>query len=385
MVASAVDHPAQAVASASTRVQGGFSALMSSPIKPATVAAPDTMRAKPYRVAIVGAASLRGKEVAEVLNDRNFPAVDVKLLDDDEALGQLETMGDEVTFIQRVRNEQFEHLDFTFFASDAASTRKSWKTARDAGSAIVDLSYALEDEPNAAIRSPWIERHLGQTPALELQPGPCVVAHPAAISLALLVLRAQKAGKVRSVACTVMEPASEHGQKGMDELHEQTVNLLSFQELPKNVFDTQVAFNLAETYGPNSTPTLQSIRQRLLKHYQRIAGKDALQPAIQLIQAPIFHGHAFSIYMEMEQPVALGDLSQALAGEHVTVTRQTEDSPSNVNAAGQGDILVSLTRDENHPTGVWLWAASDNLRIAAVTAVECAETMTPTRPRGKIQ
>jgi aspartate-semialdehyde dehydrogenase len=358
---------------------------MSSPIKPATVAAPDTMRAKPYRVAVVGAASLRGKEVAEVLNDRNFPAVDVKLLDDDEALGQLETMGDEVTFIQRVRNEQFEHLDFTFFASDAASTRKSWKTARDAGSAIVDLSYALEDEPNAAIRSPWIERHLGQTPALELQPGPCVVAHPAAVSLALLVLRAQKAGKVRSVVCTVMEPASEHGQKGMDELHEQTVNLLSFQELPKNVFDTQVAFNLAETYGPNSTPTLQSIGQRLLKHYQRIAGKDALQPAIQLIQAPIFHGHAFSIYMEMEQPVALGDLSQALAGEHVTVTRQTEDSPSNVNAAGQGDILVSLTRDENHPKGVWLWAASDNLRIAAVTAVECAETMTPTRPRGKIQ
>jgi aspartate-semialdehyde dehydrogenase len=81
----------------------------------------------------------------------------------------------------------------------------------------------------------------------------------------------------------------------------------------------------------------------------------------------------------------LGDLSQALAGEHVTVTRQAEDSPSNVNAAGQGDILVSLTRDENYPNGVWLWAAADNLRIAAVTAVECAETMTPTRPRGQIQ
>ncbi|MGC2197984.1 MAG: hypothetical protein WA628_25155, partial [Terriglobales bacterium] len=130
---------------------------MSSPFKPATVPTTDTMRAKPYRVAIVGAASLRGKEVAEVLNDRNFPAVDVKLLDDDEALGQLETMGDEVTFIQRVRTEQFDHLDFTFFASDQNSTRKNWKTARDAGSAIVDLSYALEDEPTAAVRSPWIE------------------------------------------------------------------------------------------------------------------------------------------------------------------------------------------------------------------------------------
>jgi aspartate-semialdehyde dehydrogenase len=358
---------------------------MSSPLKPATVPTTETMRAKPYRVAIVGAASLRGKEVAEVLNDRNFPAVDVKLLDDDEALGQLETMGDEVTFIQRVRTEQFDHLDFTFFASDQSSTRKSWKTARDAGSAIVDLSYALEDEPTATIRSPWVERQLGQTPVLELQPGPCVVAHPAAVGLALLVSRAQKAGKIRRVICAVLEPASEHGQKGMDELHEQTVNLLSFQELPKTVFDTQIAFNLAESYGPNALPTLQSVKQRVLKHYQRIAGPEAVPPSIQLIQAPIFHGHAFSIYLEMEQSVALGDLSQALAGEHVTVARQAEDSPSNVNAAGQEDILVSLTRDENYPNGVWIWAAADNLRIAAVSAVECAETMTPTRPRGQIQ
>jgi aspartate-semialdehyde dehydrogenase len=104
---------------------------MSSPLKSTPVTTADPMRAKPYRVAVVGAASLRGKEVAEVLNDRNFPAVDVKLLDDDESLGQLETMGDEVTFIQRVRNEQFDHLDFTFFASDQTSTRKSWRVARD--------------------------------------------------------------------------------------------------------------------------------------------------------------------------------------------------------------------------------------------------------------
>jgi aspartate-semialdehyde dehydrogenase len=87
----------------------------------------------------------------------------------------------------------------------------------------------------------------------------------------------------------------------------------------------------------------------------------------------------------MEEPVAIGDLSQALAGEHVTIARQAEDAPSNVNAAGQGDALVSLTRDDNHQNGVWIWAAADNLRIAAVTAVECAETMTPTRPRGQIQ
>jgi aspartate-semialdehyde dehydrogenase len=75
-------------------------------------------------VAIVGAASLKGKEVAEVLDERNFPSSEVKLLDDDQALGQLEAVKDEVTFIQKLRAEQFERVDFAFFASDAESTRR---------------------------------------------------------------------------------------------------------------------------------------------------------------------------------------------------------------------------------------------------------------------
>ena len=108
-----------------------------------------------YRVAIVGAGSLKGKEVAEVLDQRNFPAVDVKLLDDDESLGQLEAMKDEITFIQSVRAEQFDNIDFTFFASDAECTRHTFKQVQAAGSAIVDLSYALENERGATIRAPW--------------------------------------------------------------------------------------------------------------------------------------------------------------------------------------------------------------------------------------
>ena len=356
---------------------------MSTPYK--SVSSPaEASRGNLYRVAIVGASTLKGKEVAEVLNDRSFPAVDIKLLDDDESLGQLETMGDEVTFIQSLRNAEFDHLDFAFFASDPESTRKNWKTAARGGSAIVDLSYALEDEPGAQVRAPWIEKQLGQAPAFELQPGPCVIAHPAAVVLALLILRAQKTSPIQRVVGTLFEPASEHGQKGMDELHEQTVNLLSFQELPKTVFDAQIAFNMVARYGPNSSPALETVERRILHHYTRIAGQNTPKPSILLVQAPIFHGHAFSLYLETEKPVALADLAQALSGEHVAIP-QAEDSPSNVNAAGQGDILVSLAADDNQPNGLWIWAAADNLRVAATTAVECAETMTPTRPRGKIQ
>jgi aspartate-semialdehyde dehydrogenase len=275
-------------------------------------------------------------------------------------------------------------VDFAFFASDPGSTRNHWKMARDLGDTIVDLSYALEEEPGASVRSPWIERQTGKPIAPELQPGPVVVAHPAATVLAMLALRSEKAGKIQSMVATVFEPASENGQKGMDELHEQTVNLLSFQELPKEVFDIQVAFNMAARYGQRSELALEAVSQRIRKHYKKIA-EGAAEPALQVLQAPVFHGHGFSIYLEMEKPITIADFSQALAGEHVVVSGSPEDTPTSVSAAGQGDILVSPTLDANHKNGIWLWVTTDNLRVAALTAVECAEIMTTSRPRGQIQ
>jgi aspartate-semialdehyde dehydrogenase len=354
-----------------------------SPASKSTASHADLRGINAYRVAIVGAASLLGKEVAEILRDRNFPAVDIRLLDDDESLGRLEAVGDEMSFIQSVRAEQFERVDFTFFTSDQRSTRTSWQTARDLGSTIIDLSDALEGEPGATVRSPWIERESGQPIAPQLQPGPVVVAHPAAIVLALLASRAQKASKLVRIVTTILGPASEYGQKGMDELHQQTVNLLSFQELPKNIFDVQVAFNMIGRYGPRSRHSLGAVEQRVLKHYRKLL-PGVVEPAVRLLQAPVFHGHAFSIYLELESEIAIDKLSDAIAGEHVVITTP-EEAPNNVNAAGQGDVMISLASDPSHKSGVWLWAVIDNLRVAALNAVECAETMTASRPRGQIQ
>jgi len=358
---------------------------MNDPVKSTSASHPVVARGSLYRAAIVGAASLKGKEVAEMLNERNFPAADIRLLDDDESLGQLEAMGDEITFIQRVRAEQFENVDFTFFSSDQESTRANWKDARDAGSAIIDLSSALEGESGASVRSMWIERERGQMPALDLQPGPCVTAHPVAVTLALLLLRASKAGAVRRAVATIFEPASERGQRGMDELHQQTVNLLSFQSLPKDVYDAQVAFNMVARYGQKSQPTLDSLETRISRHYRAIAGDAAPQPSLLLLQAPIFHGYALAVFVEMNSPVDVQTLSQSLAGDHVVIPTAEEDAPSNVSSAGQAEIQLSIKPDSVQPNGVWLWAAVDNLRISALTAVECAESLTATRPTGKIQ
>lgn len=357
---------------------------MNSNIKSAGVA---NLEAVPgfYRVAIVGAGSLKGKDVAEVLEQRNFPYSDIKLLDDDEATGKLEALKDEMTFIQSIRSEQFDKVDFTFFAADADSTRRNWKQVTKAGSSIVDLSYALESEPGSVVRAPWIERQLGQTITPELAPVPVVAADPIAVALALLVLRVNAVVPVKRTVATVFLPVSEFGQKGMDELHEQTVNLLSFQQLPKDIFDVQVAFNLVSRYGEKAVSALSQVNDRILRHYKKITADQAPVPSLQILQPPIFHGNAVSLNLQLESPADVAQISGALAGEHISLTPTSEDAPSNVNAAGQGDILVALAPDAADPNSVWIWATSDNLRVAASIAVELAESMAAARPRGKIQ
>jgi aspartate-semialdehyde dehydrogenase len=171
----------------------------------------------------------------------------------------------------------------------------------------------------------------------------------------------------------------------MDELHEQTVNLLSFQQLPKGVFDAQVAFNVLDRYGEKSTPALTTVEERIQRHFRNIVGGKLSVPSLMLLQAPIFHGHAFSLYIELDTAAQTEELTAAVSGEHVDVLQGAEESPSNVNAAGQEQIQVFVRRDVQNGNGFWLWAATDNLRISALSAVECAESMIASRPRGTVQ
>jgi aspartate-semialdehyde dehydrogenase len=338
------------------------------------------------RFAIVGSSTLKGKELAEILPDSALAAAEVRLLDDESSTGQLESVGEEMTFVQRVAADNFEGADVVFFGSDADFTRKNWNLATRAGSAVVDLSYGLENEKGASVRAPWIDREIGEVARLELQPGPLVVAHPAAIVLGVLMLRIKKLGTPKAAVAVVFEPASERGRKGLDELHQQTVNILSFQTIPKDVYDAQVSFNLLSSYGPNSQPTLANSEKKILDHFKLIVRDEAAAPALMLLQASVFHGHAFSLYLEFDHEVSRGEIAKTLAGEHLEIVHPPEEeAPNNVLVAGQESIIVQIRPDLERKNGVWIWAAADNLRIQALNAIAGAEQLVASRPRGQVQ
>lgn len=347
-----------------------------------------------YKIAIAGASSIIARELKDALNESPLAAANFVLLDEEDAQGQLDQVGDEATFIQSLTGDAFEHADFTFFCGSQEMTRRHWITALRAGSTVIDLSGALDKEKGVVVRAPWLGRQ-GNDGArdVDLETPAVVPAHPAALVLALLLERLQSAVPVRFAAATVMLPASEMGRAAMDELHQQTVNLLSFQSLPQSVYDAQAAYNLLSGLGESATVSLPNVEARIRRDYDVVTGGPgnyAPALALQVIHAPVFHGHTFMIALELDQPLELITLEEALCGEHLELVREDTDSPSNLAATGQNDVLVRLRpdaggRDPEQISRLWIWAASDNLRLNAQNAVQCAMDLRRLRPKGKVQ
>ncbi|HKO13576.1 MAG TPA: Asd/ArgC dimerization domain-containing protein [Acidobacteriaceae bacterium] len=343
------------------------------------------------KIAIVGAGSLRGRELNDALTDSPFGGSDFLLMDDEAELGTLEAVGDEVTFIQRIEPSSFDRTDFVFFTGDEALTRKHWQAANKAGASIIDISGALEGEPGVLVRAPWLNQEV-PTPATQNAPSletrAVVPAHPVAITLALLLDRIGSLSAVATASATVLEPASEYGRAAMDELHQQTVKLLSFQDLPRQVYDTQVAFNTTPVFGELARVSLSNSESRIRRHYALLTSNRQPQIGVQLLHAPVFHGYGISLAVSVQQPVSLDQIEAAVAGEHIEVMTADSEPPTNLSVAGQPNILVRVRPQSGAPESTdkfWLWAGLDNLRFGAQNAVACALELNRLRPHGEVQ
>jgi aspartate-semialdehyde dehydrogenase len=296
-------------------------------------------------------------------------------------------VGDEMTFIQPITPDSFERVDFTFFAGSPELTRKHWQAAQRAGSSMVDLSAGLEGQPGVLVCAPWVQEAT-VAGSLSLHTPAVVSAHPAALVLALLLERLQQAGAIRQVSATVLEPASEYGKAALDELHQQTVTLLSFQSIPTKVYDVQVAFNTVAAFGEAAKISLADSEVRVRRHYALLSGGRLPQLSLQLIHAAVFHGHTFSIAVEYEQPVTLEQMEATLSAPHLEVILGDADAPGNLNSIGDEDVSVRVRFDEegvSQSRRLWLWASADNLELSALNAVECAQELRKLRPQGTVQ
>jgi aspartate-semialdehyde dehydrogenase len=351
-----------------------------------------------FRVAVVGASSLLGQELITVLEERQFPVARLVKFETEAEEPDLPILDLQQGFqawepADEVSGTQFDFIFLTAVPPSASAATNLLRRAAEGNCVVIDLISAgppaaadsSAEAPAQVLSIPSLERAGLAAPVVHrLGPASTRVflsAHPAAMVISSLLLRLAAQFSLRSATAHIFAPTSELGSRAVEELQKQTVNLLSFQKPPQTVFGAQLAFNVLPRLGRARTSALTELEKRIRFQTRHYLADRMPPPALRLVQVPVFYSLAFSLYVEMAETAALEAISQALQGEHIQVRKAPQPAPSQVETAGSSDILIdALARDAASSHGVWIWATADNLRLAAVNAVEIAESVARTRP-----
>jgi aspartate-semialdehyde dehydrogenase len=327
------------------------------------------------RVVIAGASSLLGKELNQWLEESHFPASDIRLVDEEFVAGTLTESGGEPAVIETVAADSFDRARFAFFTGSAEFSRRNAADARRAGAVVIDLSGGLLGGASARPWIPTLDAALAP-PAAASKPQSLFVVPGAPADFAISVCAGLSPLGLSRLAVTALQPVSVHGGDAIEELESQVVKLLSFQPVPKTVFDAQVGFNMLSSYGPESGLKLAEARDRAVNESRKYLENRAPLPAITLVQAPVFHSYTFTAFAEFRAIPSLEDIAARLQAAGLKLTDAREEPPTNVNVVGEArPVLKQPQRDPSIETGVWLWGAADNLRVPAAGAVAIAERL----------
>jgi aspartate-semialdehyde dehydrogenase len=312
-------------------------------------------------IALVGSETLLGREIREVLGASELSGRLRLVTAEEESSGTLTEVGGSAAFLAGLSEQALEDAGIVILAGTPEAAHKAVEANPEA--AFIDATGALEDSPESRVRAPLAE-------ADDYDPGDfsrSVIAHPAAVAIAMLLRQLNTAYAIRQSVIQIFEPASEQGSTGLDELQQQVVNMLSFKPVPKEVFGAQIAFNMAPRPG--------AIEDRIEKHLATLLDRTGSvpMPSLRVIQAPVFHGYTMSFWIEFDDAPSPADIEETLTAAGIDVRGEDLDPPDNTAIAGQNGIAVgAIASDRNNGDALWIWLAADNLRLTAENAARLA-------------
>ena len=315
---------------------------------------------KPPNIAIVGSTSLLGKELQEMLEARGLPMGRLTLLETEEYAGLLQEFAGEIQITQVISPNAFEDIDIAFFTCSPEIMQSYVSSSARFPDLTIDLTQAG--------REGTLYLHGISDARLLRSQGYFVSPDPAAIVIGRVLSALHNTFTVQSSSVTVFEPASERGNAGVDELQEQTVNLLNFQQVESKFFGGQMAFNIL----PEEEASTRAER-RIFEQLTGILGKTFPLPMLTALQVPVFYSHAFSMFVQLLAPPSLKELAAHLSGIPGFSTEAPPGGPSPVGAVGTDEIHIGRVRNLPADDTFALWVVADNLRIAASNAIQTAE------------
>ena len=328
------------------------------------------------RVVIAGASSLLGAELKSLLEESKFAGWDLRLVDEEEAAGTLTDAGGEPAVIQPVEEGSFDRARLVFFTGSPQFTRTNFLAAQEANAMIVDLSGHTTEFPiKLPVVAEWFPG-LDTLRGVEAPKDTAIYAIPSAAATAVSALALALAPiGLKQLVVTCIQPVSEAGREGIEELESQTSQLLSFQGLGTPVFDAQVAFSLLDRFGSDSSHSLVEVRKRTRAEVKACVAGKVPRPAVQVVHAPVFYGTTFSAWAEIDRGADCGTILKACKNAGFFIT-EVDQGPSNVSAAGENVIQLAVPDPDPAQVGTWwFWGAADNVRLPAWNAVKLAEKL----------
>lgn len=319
-----------------------------------------------YSVAIVNPMTLVGKEVRSILRERGFPYSGVHLLDSSGKEEGTLTEGEEgAAVVTRATADELIAHDVVFFCGQPAGNELLVRHHDPAGFLVIDLSQPSASGAGGVpvVAGINLERLQDETSLL-------VSPHPIAIPLALILHSIRRIVPVTLCGASVIQPASEFGQEGIDELFAQTLAVLNVTTPPRKIFDHQLAFNLYPA------PEARETERYVSSQVREALGSD-FPVSLSITQGTTFHSHTFSIYLRTAEPITEEQARASLRGNAALEVAEAEETYTTVDAGGRDEVLIGrVACDPESPHDLWIWASSDNLRrSSALNAVLIAEQM----------
>ena len=333
--------------------------------------------AKGYNLAIAGATGAVGQEMLQVLEKRNFPINNLKLLASSRSVGKKITYKGTEIPVEELGTNSFKNVDIALFSAGASRSKQFAPAAVNAGAIVVDNSSAFRMDENVPLIVPEanpedIKKHNG------------IIANPNCSTIIMIVpvFPLHKAKKLKRIIASTYQASSGAGAQAMIELEEQSKQILNGEKANPDIFPHQIAFNLFPHIDVFQANDYTKEEMKMVFESQKIMNLPELRVNCTCVRLPIFRAHSESLLLEFEDDITPEEAREILGNAPgVTVMDSVKDNiyPMPITASGKDDVLVGRIRKDisrNDNKGLSIFIAGDQLlKGAALNAIQIAELL----------
>ncbi len=328
-----------------------------------------------YVVAVVGATGAVGEEMVLILEQRDFPVRELRLFASERSIGKKIEFRNREIPVETLDEDSFKGVDIALFSAGAERSKIWAPVAVRSGCVVIDNSSQWRMDPDVPLVVPEVNPQ-------DLKWHKGIIANPncSTIQMVVVLKPIHDVARIKRIVVTTFQSVSGTGKKAMDELLQQTADLLNFREIKCNVYPHQIAFNLLPHIDKFLENGYTKEEMKMVNETRKIMGDPSIRVTATTVRVPVFRCHCESVNIETEKKLTANDVRAILAGAPGVVVFDAPEKnlyPLPIYIAGKDEVYVGRIReDESIPTGINMWIVADNLRKgAALNAVQIAEKL----------